>query len=75
MPTRSLSFDMTKVEQLERDLQQLTPEERAQFRAWYEAWDAAEWDRQVEADIAAGKLDRVAESAIADYRAGRSRPL
>jgi len=66
---------MTKLEQLERDLQQLTPQEREEFRAWYEAWDAAEWDRQLEADVAAGKLDRVAESAIAEYRAGHTRPL
>jgi hypothetical protein len=61
---------MTKLEQLERDLQQFTTEERAEFRAWYEAWDAAEWDRQLEAHVAAGKLDRVAELAIADCRAG-----
>ena len=66
---------MTKVEWFMRDLQQLTPEERAPFRAWYEAWDAAEWDRQLETDIAAGRLERVAESAVADHRVGRSRPL
>ena len=66
---------MTKVEELERRIQGLTVEERAQFRAWYEAYDAAEWDRQLEADVAAGKLDGLANAALADHRAGRSRGL
>jgi len=66
---------MTKIERLEREVEALSPEERAHFRAWYEAFDAAEWDRQLEADVAAGRLDRLAEAALADHQAGRSRPL
>ena len=66
---------MTTVEQLERAIEGLSPEERASFRAWFEAWDAAEWDRQIEADVAAGKLDALAEKALAVHRAGRSRAL
>ena len=45
------------------------------FRVWFESFDAAEWDRQIEGDAAAGKLDRLAEEALAEYRAGRTRPL
>ena len=33
------------------------------------------WDRQIEADAKAGRLDRFAEEAIRDYRAGNSRPF
>jgi len=66
---------MTKVEKLEREIQNLSPEERASFREWYEVFDAAEWDRQLEADVAAGKLDGVADAALADHHAGRSRKL
>jgi hypothetical protein len=33
------------------------------------------WDRQIDADLAAGKLDKLAEKAIGDYRAGRVKPL
>ncbi len=66
---------MTNVERLEREIEALSPEERANFRAWYEAFDAAEWDRQVEKDVKAGRLDRLAEAALADYEAGRSRKL
>ncbi|HEY5218971.1 MAG TPA: hypothetical protein VIJ16_04135 [Gemmatimonadaceae bacterium] len=66
---------MTKIERLEREIEALSPEERANFRAWYEVYDAAEWDRALEADAAAGRLDRLAEAALADHQAGRSRAL
>jgi hypothetical protein len=33
------------------------------------------WDRQIDADIKAGKLDRLAEEALAEHRAGQTRPL
>ena len=36
---------------------------------------AARFDEQIERDAKAGKLDRLAEQAIADYRAGRAREL
>jgi hypothetical protein len=36
--------------------------------------DAA-WDRKLEADVAAGRLDGLAADALAEHRAGRSRPL
>lgn len=66
---------MTKVERLEREIEALSAEERANFRAWFEAFDAAEWDRQFESDASAGRLDRLAEAALAEYKAGRARPL
>ncbi len=33
------------------------------------------WDRQIEADAKAGKLDRVWKRALADIKAGRTKPL
>ena len=66
---------MTKIEQLEREIERLSPVERTSFRAWYEAFDAAEWDRQIEADVATGKLNAAADAALAEHRAGRSRAL
>lgn len=65
---------MTKVEMLEREVAELAPEELAIFRQWFAAFDAKAWDRQIEADTEAGKLDAVAESAISEYRAGKTRP-
>lgn len=66
---------MTKVEQLEQALENLSAEERASFRQWYAAFDAAEWDRQIDAGVAAGKLDRLANEALAEHAAGRTRKL
>jgi hypothetical protein len=63
--------DMSTVEQVEAAVQRLSPEERAAFRAWFAEFDAAEWDRQLEADVAAGNLNWLADEALADRQAGR----
>jgi CRISPR/Cas system endoribonuclease Cas6 (RAMP superfamily) len=66
---------MTNVEKLEREIANLSREELAEFRRWYAKFDVAVWDRQLEADIQPGPLDRLAEEAQAEHRAGRSRPV
>jgi len=33
------------------------------------------WDRQIDADIKAGRLDKLADKALADYRTGHCKPL
>ncbi|HTD71020.1 MAG TPA: hypothetical protein VK647_11260 [Gemmatimonadales bacterium] len=66
---------MTKVEKLEREIRSLTANELATFREWFASFDAAAWDAQLEADAKAGKLDALADAALADHRAGRSRKL
>jgi hypothetical protein len=66
---------MSKVEKLEREVEELTPEERASFREWFSAFDAAAWDEDLERDVSFGRLDRVAEDALAEYRAGRTRTI
>jgi hypothetical protein len=66
---------MTKIEKLERDVRNLSTKELARFRTWFAEFDAAEWDRQIEVDAETGKLDRLADAALADHTAGRSRKL
>ncbi|QND56229.1 MULTISPECIES: hypothetical protein [Mesorhizobium] len=66
---------MTKLEQIEKSVAELSPEELKAFAAWFEALQADMWDRQMEADAKAGRLDKLAEQALADHRAGRTRPL
>ena len=66
---------MTKIEKLERDIRGLSAKELAAFREWFAAFDAAAWDQQLEEDVKAGKLDTLADTALADHRAGRSRKL
>jgi uncharacterized membrane protein len=62
---------MTSVQAIEAAVEQLAPEQRAEFRAWFEAFDAREWDRQMEQDLEAGRLDWLAEEALDDLTAGR----
>jgi len=63
------------VEKLEPLIKSLSPEEFAQFREWFAEFDAQVWDRQIEADAAAGKLDRLVEESMADHRANKNRPF
>jgi hypothetical protein len=66
---------MSKVQNLERLVNELTPAELADFRRWFADFDAAAWDRQFEADVTAGKLDRLAERALDLHAAGRTTKL
>jgi hypothetical protein len=59
----------------EHALTELPPDQLAEFRAWFEAFDAAHFDERIDQDAKAGRLDRLAEQAIADFRAGRAREL
>jgi hypothetical protein len=66
---------MTTVEEIETAVAKLPPEELAAFRAWFEAFDAARFDEKIERDAVSGKLDRLADHALAGHRAGRTREL
>ncbi|MDB5927245.1 MAG: uncharacterized protein JWN13_6181 [Betaproteobacteria bacterium] len=66
---------MGKVEQLEQQIQNLSKEELAQFRAWFLEFDWENWDSQLERDVAAGKLDALGEKALRDHASGKSTPL
>ena len=66
---------MGNVEKIEQEIQALSPEELAQFRAWFLEYDWAAWDRQLERDVQAGKLDKFADKALRDHTAGKTNPL
>lgn len=63
---------MTKVDELERQVQSLSPDELAAFRQWFADFDADVWDRQLEADAQEGKLDSLADRARQAHDAGKS---
>jgi hypothetical protein len=60
-------------EEIEKAVEQLPPRELARFRAWFEVFDASQFDAAIERDAQAGKLDRLAEKALAQHRSGGSR--
>jgi len=66
---------LSEVEQLEKQIEKLSPEDLASFRAWFLEFDARVWDAQIEADVKAGKLKGLIAEALADYKAGKAREL
>ena len=58
------------VEDIEKAITQLPQNQLQQFRVWYEKFDMDAWDEQIEKDVAAGKLD-----VLADHKAGKSREI
>ena len=66
---------MSTIQEIERAVAQLPPEEMAKFRAWFLEFDTAAWDRQLVQDAAEGRLDALAEEALGDLRADRTRRL
>ena len=66
---------MSRVEDLERAIESLSPEELAQFRAWFAEFDWQAWDRQLDRDVKNGKLDALADEALREHGSGRSNPL
>ncbi len=63
------------IEDLEKAVAKLPADQFAKFRAWFEEFDAARFDRKIARDAKAGKLDRMAEQALDDLRKGRAREL
>lgn len=63
------------LQEIELAVSQLSPEELIAFRAWLAEFDAAIWDQQVEADVAAGRLDALAEKALQHLQEGRCTDL
>jgi hypothetical protein len=67
--------NVTNLERIEKDVECLSREELAAFRKWFHAHDAAVWDKQLERDVQAGKLDRLREDAVAEHQDQRTREL
>jgi hypothetical protein len=66
---------VSTVEEITAAIAQLSPEQVAQLRAWLAEYDERQWDEQIAQDEQAGRLDALAERALAEHRAGRTRPL
>jgi hypothetical protein len=66
---------MTKVEELEKAVTSLPEEEYSQFRRWFLDRDWDQWDREIEADAATGKLDFLRQEAAEAKRNNQLRDL
>lgn len=66
---------MSTVVEIENALQALPVDDAWKVADWLQQDLDDMWDRQIDADIAAGKLDKLADQALEDYRAGRVKPV
>jgi hypothetical protein len=66
---------MSTVQEIETAIQKLKPQEIHEVADWLQELREELWDKQIDADAKAGRLDKLAEKALEDYRAGRTKPL
>ncbi len=63
---------MTRIEDIVKAVAKLPPDDLAKFRAWFEEFDAARFDEKIEKAAKGGRLDKRADKALSDHRAGRA---
>ncbi len=66
---------MSTVQEIETAIQKLKPQEIHEVADWLQELREELWDKQIQADAQAGKLDKLMEEAKQDYLAGRCKPL
>ncbi len=66
---------MANVAEIEKAVAELPAEELAAFRAWFERFEADRFDCRIEQDSAAGRLNRLADEALAEFQSGAAREL
>ena len=63
---------MTKLEKIEQDISSLSKAELFKLADWFATFHADAWDKQMVADVDAGRLDTLAAQALADHKARRT---
>lgn len=66
---------MAQVEHIKAEIEALSEEDFARLRKWFAEKDWQRWDEQLEADVAAGKLDVLLEEAKAAKAQGKLQDL
>ncbi len=66
---------MLTVQAIEQAIQQLPEAELCELRRWFTEFTEDLWDKQIENDANAGKLDALADEALADYYSGKATEL
>jgi len=62
-------------EEIKERFQRLPEPEARDVARWIQEVIEERWDREIEQDISAGRLDKFAEQALAHYNARRVKPL
>ena len=63
------------VTEIKTAISELTSDDLAELMSWLENLQANLWDKQIEEDLEAGRLDGVLAEVDKEYEAGLSEPL
>ena len=63
------------VKEIEIAITRLPPTDFGELRAWFENYAAQMWDKQIEKDLGAGRLDVLLAEVDQEYEAGLGQPL
>lgn len=63
------------VEKIEEQIAQLDNASFSKLRDWFIEFDQSRWDKQIETDSNAGKLDFLINAALVEHQAGKTRDL
>jgi hypothetical protein len=66
---------MSTVAEIENALRALPVQDARTVADWLQEYLDEQWDRQIEQDAKSGKLDKLAQEAVAEYKAGKTKPL
>ena len=66
---------MTQVDLIEQHIAELDDVSFSKLREWFIEFDQARWDKKLETDSNAGKLDFLIDAALAEHQAGKTRDL
>jgi hypothetical protein len=72
---RKGSMRLDTVQEIERAIEALTPEQMEELYAWLDQHNPQPIDAQLKADLEAGRIDDRINRALADHRAGNTHPL
>jgi hypothetical protein len=63
------------IKELELAVSKLSYEDLTNFAQWFEEFMAEQWDKQIETDILAGRLNSAGKRADEAFESGRATPL
>lgn len=66
---------MIQVELLKQHIVELDDDSFSKLRDWLIEFDQTRWDKKLEADSNAGKLDFLINEALAEHQAGKTKDL
>jgi len=66
---------MPTITEIKKFIKNLSDEEFNSFADWFQKLDEERWDRELEKDIAEGRLDDIAQEALNEYNSKKCTEL